>query len=193
MLRLHKQISGLLFLLFATVGACAQSETVINFEKAEITGRWTNSWTEAGVIFTPAHEPTRSQAKARLMFFPHAPAGKKGILSAMADDPIPVRATFSNACSSVTVVLWGSTGCPAKLEAFDTHGKLIDKSVLKAVPSRKAPADPVPDFELTVKGKQIAYVEFSGPRAGEFLVAEEMRFVTDSAEASGPAGSGGQP
>ena len=96
---------GLLFLLaFGTVRAFGQAEAVINFDKAEITGRWIDSWTEKGVVFTPAHAPTRSKAKARLMFFPYIPSGRKGILSAMADDPIPVRARFPSGASSVTIV-----------------------------------------------------------------------------------------
>ena len=150
---------------------------MIDFEKAEITGRWVDSWAEQGVLFTPAYAPTKSQAKARLMFFPHLPSGHKGILSAMADDPIPVRAQFTNGCTSVTVVLWGSTGCPAKLEAFDAEGKLLDQASLAAVPGRKAPGDPIPTCELTVKGTNIARIEFSGPRPGEYLVAEEVRFT----------------
>jgi hypothetical protein len=77
----------------------------------------------------------------------------------------------------VTIVFWGSTGCAAKLEAFDQDGKLVDKASIEAIPSRKAPGDPVPTFELTVKGTNIAYVEFSGPRAGEYLAAEEVRIV----------------
>jgi hypothetical protein len=75
------------------------------------------------------------------------------------------------------VVFWGSTGCPARLEAFDSEGKLLDKSSLDAVPARKVPGDPVPTFELMVKGTNIAYVQFSGPRAGEYLAADEVRFV----------------
>jgi len=34
---------------------------------------------------------------------------------------------------------------------------------------------------LTVKGERIAYVQFSGPREGEYLAADELRFT--------PAGS----
>jgi len=94
----------------------------------------------------------------------------------MATDPIPVRARFARGASSVTLVLWGSTGCPARLEAYDQEGKLLDQASLEKVPGRKAPGDPIPSFELTVKGTNIAYVEFSGPRAGEFLAADEMRF-----------------
>ena len=71
----------------------------------------------------------------------------------------------------------GSTGCAAKLEAFNQDGKLVDKASIEVIPGRKAPGEPVPTFELTVKGTNIAYVEFSGPRAGEYLAAEEVRIV----------------
>jgi hypothetical protein len=153
------------------------SGEIITFEKAEITGRWVDSWTDKGVLFTPAHAPTKSKAKARLMFFPHAPSGRKGILDAMADDPIPVRATFTNGCSSVTISFWGSTDCPARLEAYNSDGQIIDKAALEKIPGRKAPGDPIPTFELTVKGTNISYIEFSGPRPGEYLAAEEVRFT----------------
>jgi hypothetical protein len=77
----------------------------------------------------------------------------------------------------VTVSFWGSTGTPALLEAFDAEGKVVDRSSLESVPSRKAPGDPVPIFTLTVKGSRIAYVQFSGPREGEYLAAYEVRFT----------------
>jgi hypothetical protein len=178
----HKISTGflmgvLLLLLAASTRAYCQTEVVIDFQKAEITGRWVDSWEEKGVVFTPAHAPKLSKAKARLMFFPHPPSGRKGILNAMATDPIPVRARFPNGSSSVTVEFWGSTGCPARLEAYDAEGKLLDKAALEAAPARKAPEDPIPTFQLTVKGSNIAYIEFSGPRAGEYLVANEVRFV----------------
>jgi hypothetical protein len=166
------------FLVFA-VGALsvAGAEIVIDFEQAPITGRWIDSWEEQGVRFTPAHEPTKSKAKARLMFFPHLSSGKKGILSAMADDPIPVKAQFPNGASSVTVVFWGSTGCAARLEAFDQDGKVVDEASIEVIPGRKAPGDPIPPFELTVKGPAIAYIQFRGPRVGEYLAADELRFT----------------
>ena len=71
----------------------------------------------------------------------------------------------------------GSTGCPAKVEAFDKDGKLVDTASVTKVPERSSPADPVPTFELTVKAAEIAYVCFSGPRTGEYLAAEEVRFT----------------
>jgi hypothetical protein len=167
----------LILLLTSARLASAQTNVVLDFEKAEISGRWIESWEEKGVVFTPARAPTRGKAKARLTFFPHIPSGRKGILSAMADDPIPVRARFPAGASSVTLVLWGSTGCAARLEAYDQDGKPVDKASLDVIPSRKVPGDPIPTFELTVKGSRIAYVEFSGPRAGEYLAADEVRFV----------------
>jgi hypothetical protein len=170
--------AGTLALLLTSARmAFGQTNVVVDFEKAEITGRWIESYEQKGVVFTPAHAPTRSKAKAKLMFFPHIPSGRKGILSAMADDPIPVRARFPTNASSVTIVFWGSTGCAAKLEAFDQDGKLVDKASIEVIPGRKVPGDPVPTFELTVKGTNIAYVEFSGPRAGEYLAAEEVRIM----------------
>jgi hypothetical protein len=167
-----------LFLLLPFGGlACGQTAVVVDFEKAELTGRWIESWEENGVVFSPAHPPTKSKAKGRLMFFAHLTSGRKGILCAMATDPIPVKASFPNGASSVTLMLWGSTGCAARLEAYDATGKLVDKASLEVIPGRKAPADPVPTFELTVKGTHIASVQFSGPRAGEHLVADELRFL----------------
>jgi hypothetical protein len=166
-----------LWLLLTASLAFGHTEVVVDFEKAEITGRWIESWEDKDVVFTPAHAPTRSKAKARLMFFPHIPSNRKGILSAMADDPIPVRARFKAGATSVTVVFWGSTGCPARLLAYDADGKLVDTAALEVIPGRKAPADPIPTFELTVKGSHIAYIEFSGPRPGEYLAADEVRFV----------------
>src|SRR4051812_38265439 len=109
----RKFFCALFFVISLAGRGLAQTNEVIDFEKAEITGRWVDSWESKGVVFTPAHAPAKSKAKARLMFFPHLPSGRKGILSAMADDPIPVRARFPNGSSSVTVEFWGSTGCAA--------------------------------------------------------------------------------
>jgi hypothetical protein len=175
----HQRILSAIFLvlLISARLAIAQSEVAVDFEKAEITGRWIESWEEKGVVFTPAHAPAHSKAKAKLMFFPQIPSGRKGILSAMADDPIPVRAGFPTNASSVTITFWASTGCPARLEAYSADGKPLDKALLDAAPGRKGPGDPIPTFELSVKGTNIAYVEFSGPRAGEYLAANEVRFV----------------
>jgi hypothetical protein len=77
----------------------------------------------------------------------------------------------------VTIVFWASTRASAELKAFSNDGNVIARDGLKVVPSREAPEDPVPTFELAVKADGISYVEFSGPRSGEFLAADELRFV----------------
>jgi len=63
------------------------------------------------------------------------------------------------------------------LEAFDSDGKVVNRAALESVPGRKEPGDPVPIFNMTVKAPRIAYIEFSGPREGEYLVADEVRFT----------------
>jgi hypothetical protein len=165
-----------LFAMAATIVSAFASETVIDFEQAEI-GKPITNWVEKGVIFTLAHPPKQSKAAGRVMFFPHLATNHKGILCAMATEQIPVQATFPNVVRSVTLVLWGSTGCPALLEAFDKNGNLLDRASLEAVPGRHRPEDPIPMFNLTVNGKEIACIQFSGPRSGEFLAADELRFT----------------
>jgi hypothetical protein len=165
-------------LVLAVAAATSRAqEVVIDFEQAEI-GKPVPTWTDKGVEFKLAGPPTRSKAKGRIMFFPHIETNRKGILNAMAtEQAIPVQATFPGKASAVTLVLWGSTGCPALLEALDQNGRVVDKVSVEAVPGRKAPADPVPFVELTVKAPAIAAIRFSGPRDGEFLAADEIRFT----------------
>jgi hypothetical protein len=127
-------------------------------------------------VFTLAHEPKQTKGKGMLMFFTHLATGHKGIVCAMAAESIPVRASFPKPVSSVTITFWGSTGTPALLEAFDASGNIVDRASLPSVPGRKAPAEPVPFFNMTVKGG-IAYIQFSGPREGEYLAADEIRFT----------------
>jgi hypothetical protein len=134
-------------------------------------------WEEKGVVFTLAHDPLQTKGKGMLMFFTHLSTGHKGLVCAMATEPIPVRATFPKPVSSVTVAFWGSTGTPALLEAFDAEGKVVDRAALESVPGRRAPGDPVPIFNMSVKAARIAYIQFSGPREGEFLAADEVRFA----------------
>ena len=135
---------------------------------------------EKGVVFALAHQPKQSKAAGRVMFFPHLATNHKGILCAMATEQIPVQATFPKAASSVSLALWGSTGCAALLEAFDKSGTLVDKASAAVVPGRTKPEDPIPMFELKVKAREIAYIRFSGPRTGEFLAADEVRFIAKS-------------
>jgi len=169
------------YALMALVGlasATRAGEIVIDFEQAQI-GKPVATWTEKGVVFSLAGTPAQSTAKGRVMFFPHLATNRKGILNAMAtEQAIPVQATFPVPASAVTLVLWGSTGCPALLEALDKNGKVVDQASVAAVPGRKSPADPVPFLQLTVKAPAIAAIRFSGPRNGEFLAADEIRLTT---------------
>ncbi len=157
----------------------AAGEIVVDFEKAEI-GVPVPKWEEQGVGFELAgplkHTPA---AKPRVMFFPHLATGHKGILNAMAtDQAVPLKMTLPDAgASSVTLVLWGSTGCPAIIEAFDHDGQLLDQKSVAAVPGRTAPDEPVPFLTVTLKGAAIASLHLSGPRNGEFLAVDELRFV----------------
>ena len=169
--------------ILAAVPPPAQGEVVVDFEKAEI-GTPVTQWEEKGVTFELAGPLQRTPAaKPRVMFFPHLATGHKGILNAMSTDQgVPLKMALPGAgASSVTLVLWGSTGCPAVVEAFDQEGKLLDKKSVNAIPGRKAPNEPVPFSIFTVQGAAIAYVNLSGPRNGEFLAADEMRFVPISA------------
>jgi hypothetical protein len=171
--------------LLGAVPATRAAEIVIDFEQAEI-GKPKPTWTEKGVVFNLAAPLNRSKAAGRIMFFPHLATSHKGILNAMATEQgIPVQATFPDGASAVTVVFWGSTGCPALLEALDQNGEVVDKASVAAVPGRKAPADPIPFFRLTVKapeGSAIAAIRFSGPRDGEFLAADEIWITSADAK-----------
>jgi hypothetical protein len=162
----------------------AAEKIVINFEQVSILPDPTNdeivtrpeSWTDQGVEFKLAREPARSRARGRLMFFPHLPSGRQGILNAMADEQeIPVRVRFPRRASTVAIEFWASTGAAARLEAFDAHDAVVARDALDVVPGRKAPEEPIPMFALAVRAPEIAYVEFSGPRTGEFLAAAAVR------------------
>lgn len=172
--------TALLALLAGVPGRA--DEIVIDFEQAEI-GKPVPTWIEKGVEFSLAAPLTQSKAPGRIMFFPHLATNRKGILNAMAtEQAIPVQAKFSTTVSAVTLVLWGSTGCPALLEALDKNGLVVDKAAVDAVPGRKKPGDPIPFFELTVKAPAISAIRFSGPRNGEFLAADEIRITTVDAK-----------
>lgn len=164
----------------------SKKEVVIDFEEVpirldpkndEVINR-RETYKERGVEFKLSRQPQRSKAHGRIMFFPHIPSGRKGILNAMANEQeIPVQVRFPKRVSSVTIVFWASTGASARLDAFDAEGKAVSSDSIKVVPHRQAPEDPIPTFELAVKADEISYVEFSGPRTGEFLAADEVRYV----------------
>src|SRR3954451_3033530 len=121
----------LLLLLAAAAYAWSAQEVVVDFESAVplVADRKANRvprWEEKGVVFTLAREPQQTKAKGMLMFFTHLSSGHKGIVCAMATEPIPVIATFLKPVSSVPVSFWGSTGPPVLLEAFDAEDKVVD-------------------------------------------------------------------
>ena len=160
----------------AVAGPLADGEVVVTFDKAE-TGKPVPSYTAEDVVFAPAHEPAKSKAAARVMFFPHLKTERKGILNAMADEPIPVEVRFPKPASRVTLVLWGSIGSAARVEAYDKDGKVIDTAKRDRVPERAGPEKPIPSFELTVKASAIAYIRFSGAPPGGYVVCNEVRFM----------------
>ena len=159
----------------------AAGEIVLNFAKAPV-AKPSPSWTQGSVTFTLASAPQHSKAEGRVMFFPHLKTDRLGILNAMASEQaIPVKADITGHATSVTLVLWGTIGCHAWLEAHDKDGKLLDRAALSnTVPERKSPSDPIPSFELTVKAQDIAYILFAGAHNGGALVADEMRYTPKS-------------
>jgi hypothetical protein len=177
----HSRWIGLAALggLFALAGAVpAQGPVTITFDKVE-TGKPMPRYTDRGVVFALARQPARSKAVGRVMFFPHLKTPRKGILNAMANESIPVEVRFPKPVSSVTLVLWGSVGSAAHVEAYDKDGKLVVRASREKVPERTGPEQPIPSFQLTVKDSAIAYIHFSGAPPGGYLVCDEVRFTTD--------------
>jgi hypothetical protein len=56
-------------------------------------------------------------------------------------------------------------------------GSALEAGTQDSIPSERDDGDPVPIFTLKVSAKRIAYIDFSGPREGEYLAAEEVRFT----------------
>src|SRR5262245_29337728 len=145
-----------LAMLFAVAGMVpAADPVVITFDKAE-TGKPMASYTDQGVVFVLSRPPSGSRAAGRVMFFPHLKTPRKGILNAMANESIPVEARFPKPVSSVTLVLWGSIGSEALVEAYDQDGKVVDRASRDRVLERTGPDQPIPSFELAVKASAIA-------------------------------------
>jgi hypothetical protein len=165
-------------LLVALAGeAPADGEVVVTFGKVE-TGKPAPTYTDKdhGVVFTLAHKPKRSSATGKVMFFPHLKTSRKGVLNAMANESIPVEIRFPKPASGVALVLWGSIGSAAAVEAFDKNGKVVATAKRDRVPERTGPEQPIPSFELAVKAPAIAFVRFSGAPPGGYLVCDEVRF-----------------
>ncbi len=156
------------------IGALAQ-DSVIDFESVQI-GKPVPTWSDQRVTFGLAHQPKKSKAAGRISFFPHLGTNHKGIVNAMANEAIPLRATFEKPVRKVQLVLWGSTTSSALVEAFDADGKRIAKDGLEHVPVRKTPDEYVPFFELAVEGEGIAYIEISGSQPGGFVAVDEIRW-----------------
>ncbi len=158
------------------LAAPADGPVILTFDNVE-TGKPVESYTDQGVEFALSRKPTRSRAAGRVMFFPHLKTKRNGILNAMANEAIPVEVRFPKPVSGVTLVLWGSVGSGALVEAYDKDGKAVDRASRDKVPERTGPEQPVPSFELTVKAAAIAYVRFSGAPPGGYLVCDEVRFT----------------
>src|SRR3954452_24480424 len=156
--------------------ARADDPVTITFDKVE-TGKPMSSYTDRGVVFALSRPLSTSRASGRVMFFPHLKTPRKGILNAMASESIPVEIRFPVPAASVALVLWGSIGSKAVVEAYDTDGNLVDRASRDAVPARIGPEQPIPSLELTVKASTIAYIRFSGAPPGGYLVCDEVRFT----------------
>jgi hypothetical protein len=158
------------------VAAPGDGQGIITFDKVE-TGKPMPSYTDQGVVFALARPPSKSKTVGRVMFFPHLKTPRKGILNAMANESIPVEVRLPKPASSVTLVLWGSIGSAALVEAYDKDGTIVDKASRDKVPERTGPEQPIPSFELTVKAKAIALIRFSGAPPGGYIVCDELRFT----------------
>jgi hypothetical protein len=159
----------------AVAGPPAGGEVALTFDKVE-TGKPMANYEDQGVTFALSRKPATSRAAARVMFFPHLKTDRKGILNAMANESIPVEIRFPKPVSSVTLVLWGSIGSKALVEAYGTDDKVLDTASRDKVPERTGPDKPVPSFELTVKATAITSVRFSGAPPGGYLVCDEVRY-----------------
>lgn len=175
----HTRKIGLVVLL--SLGALVladpgDGEVVITFDKVE-SGKPVPKYTDAGVEFALSRAPAKNRAVGRVMFFPHLKTPRKGILNAMANESIPVEVRFPKPASRVTLVLWGSIGSAALVEAYSKDGKVLEKASRDRVPERTGPEQPIPSFELSVKAPEIAYIRFSGAPPGGYLVCDELRYT----------------
>jgi hypothetical protein len=164
--------------LLAVSGAAvrAEDERIIRFAEVEV-GKPMASWTGQGVTIEPAGALRRSKATPRVMFFPHLKTDKKGILSAMAAEAVPVKIRVPEGASRVTLVMWGSITSAALVEALDESDDVVAQAAVDQVPRRTSPSDPIPSFELIVEAPRIVAIRLSGARPGGFLAVEEIRWT----------------
>ena len=132
--------------------APADDPVTITFDKVE-TGKPMSSYTDQGVVFALSRPPSTSRAAGRVMFFPHLKTPRKGILNAMANESIPVEVRFPKPAASVTLVLWGSIGSKAVVEAYDSGRERGGSGIERrgAGANRAGAADP----ELRADGEGI--------------------------------------
>lgn len=176
----------ILLAVVCCVGVSADDAVTITFDEVE-TGKPMPSYKAQGVEFAPSHPPTKNRGVGKVMFFPHLKTSRKGILNAMANESIPVEVRFPKPVSSVTLVLWGSIGSEAVVEAYDSDGKAVDRATRDRVPERTGPERPIPSFELSVKAQAIAYVRFSGAPPGGYLACDELRYTPAEKPAAKPS------
>jgi len=156
--------------------AAARDTVVLTFDSVE-TGKPMPSYTDQGVVFALSRPPSTSRAVGRVMFFPHLKTPRKGILNAMASESIPVEVRFSEPVSSVTLVLWGSIGSAAVVDAYDKDENIVDRASRDKVPERTGPEKPIPSFKLSVNAPSITFIRFSGAPPGGYLVCDELQFT----------------
>src|SRR3954447_25274474 len=125
----------ILFSVLACLVARADDPATITFDKVE-TGKPMSSYSDQGGVFALSRPPKASRAAGRVMFFPHLKTPRKGILNAMANESVPVEIRFPRPVAAVTLVLWGSIGSEAVVEAFDADGKVADRVSREKVPER---------------------------------------------------------
>lgn len=177
----HSRMLAIIFAAYAFVLPfipARADDHVIDFEKAEV-GKPVASWVDQGVRIEPARPLEKSKAIARITFFPHLGTGRIGVVNAMANEAIPVRATFERGARKVTARLWGSTTSAAYMEAFDKAGNSLAKKALEKVPVRQTPEEHVPFFDLSIEASAIAYVEIGGAKPGGFMAVDELRWTAD--------------
>ncbi len=164
----------ILLAILGGLGTPADGPTNISFD-AVATGKPMPSYSDRGVVFALSRPPAKSRAAGKVMFFPHLKTPRKGILNAMADESIPVEIRFPKPVAAVTLVLWGSIGSEAVVEAYDADGNIADRASRDRVPERTGPEQAIPSFEMTVKAPAIVRVHFSGAPPGGYLVCDEVR------------------
>lgn len=164
----------ILLAILGSLGVPADGTLILTFDATE-TGKPMPSYKDQGVVFVLSRPPTRSRAAGRVTFFPHLKTPRKGVLNAMANESIPVEVRFPKPVAAVTLVLWGSIGSEAVVDAHDADGKVVDRAFRDRVPERTGPEQPIPSFEIAVKAPAIAYVRFSGAPPGGYLVCDEVR------------------